>query len=244
MQRLKNPVLNRIDSNEAIDRSYTSSYAGVTLKTAILLLVTVLSGGFAWYLLNTNVDAAITILAVTGITSFISVLLASFIPRLAMPFSILYSAAQGFSLGLLTIIADLLFPGIGITAVIITVVIFGVMLALYSSRTLRATTKFRKIMFTSLISILIFSIISILIPPINNLFVNNLGLAILLSAIFILFGAFMLIMNFDQAEQVVNSGAPKNYEWSVALGLIVTIIWIYVEVLRLLIIIFANSNKD
>jgi len=242
MQRVKNPVLNRLDNSEVIDRSYTSTYLGVSVKTGLLLLVTILSGVGAWWLLNNNINAAVTILAVSGITAFISVMIASFFPRVAMPFSILYSAAQGFSLGLITIIADMAYPGIGITAVLITVVIFGVMLALYSSRTIRATSRFRKIMYTGLISILIFSILSMFISPIQALFTNNFGLAVGLSLLLILFGAFMLILNFDQAEMIVSHGAPKNYEWSVALGLMVTIIWIYVEVLRLLLILFSNRD--
>src|SRR5690554_4026928 len=241
MQRVKNPVLNRLDNQEVYDKSYSSTYLGVSVKT-ILLLVTILSGIGAWWLLHNNQNALIAILAVSGITAFISVMIASFFPRVAMPFSILYSAAQGFTLGLITIIADSFYPGIGLTAVTITIVIFGVMLALYSSRTIRATSRFRKVMFTGLISILILSILSIFIPGINNLFVKNFGLAVGLSLLLILFGAFMLILNFDQAEMIVTHGAPKNYEWSVALGLMVTIIWIYVEVLRLLIIILSNRD--
>src|SRR5690554_1588461 len=242
MQRVKNPVLNRLDNSEVIDRSYTSTYLGVSVKTGLLLLVTILSGVGAWEVYSNNNNAALIILAVSGITAIISVMIASFFPRVAMPFSILYSAAQGFSLGLITIIADMAYPGIGITAVLITVVIFGVMLALYSSRTIRATSRFRKIMYTGLISILIFSILSMFISPIQALFTNNFGLAVGLSLLLILFGAFMLILNFDQAEMIVSHGAPKNYEWSVALGLMVTIIWIYVEVLRLLLILFSNRD--
>lgn len=242
MDKIKNPVLKTVETTGTYDRSYTASYLGVTTKTGILLLVTIISGVLAWVLLNTNSQAALTILAVSGITAFISVMIASFVPRLAMPFSILYAAAQGFSLGLLTIVADILVPGIGMTAVIITVVIFGVMLALYSSRTIRATTRFRKVMFTILISMLVFSILAMIIKPIGAMFADNAGLSIGLSAFLIVYGAFMLILNFDQAEYVVSNGAPKNYEWSVSLGLMVTIIWIYVEVLKLLLILASRRE--
>ena len=242
MNKVRNPILNRINNEETIDRSYTATYAGISIKTGILLLVTILSGIGAWWLLYNNLQAAVTILAVTGITAFISVMIASFIPRVAAPFSILYSAAQGFSLGLITVIAAIYYQGIGLTAVIITVIIFGVMLALYSSRTIRATSRFRKVMFTALISILIFSIISMFIPQINLLFTNNFGLGVILSLALILFGAFMLVLNFDQAEMIVQNQAPKNFEWSVSLGLMITIIWIYVEVLRLLIILASNRD--
>jgi|SRR5690625_484137 len=241
MQRIKNPVLKNVDQT-VVDRTNTATYLGVSIKTGILLLATILSGVFAWFLLHTNPEAAITILAVSGITTLVAVLLASFIPRLAMPFSILYSAAQGFSLGLITIIADMAFPGIGMNAVVITIVIFGVMLALYSSRTIRATNKFRKIMFTILLSILVFSILSMIISPLRNLFIQNTGMALALSGFLIVYGAFMLILNFDQAEQIVTHGAPKQYEWTVSLGLMITIFWIYLEVLRFLIIILSNRD--
>lgn len=242
MQRVNNPVLRNVDQT-VVDRSNTATYLGVTIKTSILLLITILSGVFAWFLLKTEqTDALVTILAVSGITAFVSVLLASFIPRLAMPFSVLYSAAQGFSLGLITVIANLIEPGIGMNAVIITIVIFGVMLALYSSRTIRATNRFRKIMFTIILSILVFSILTMIISPLRNLFLNNFALAAGLSIFLIIYGAFMLILNFDQAEQIVTHGAPKNYEWTVSLGLMITIIWIYMEVIRLLVLIAANRD--
>lgn len=241
MQRVKNPVLKNVDE-KVFDRTNTATYLGVSVKTGILLLFTVLSGVFAWFLLNSNPEAALTILAATFIVSLISVLIASFVPRLAMPFSILYSAAQGFSLGLITIVADMAFPGIGMNAVIITVVIFGVMLALYSSRTIRATSKFRKMMYTIMLSILVFSILSLIISPLRNMFVKHTGLALLLSGFLIVYGAFMLILNFDQAEQIVTHGAPKNYEWTVSLGLMITIFWIYIEVLRFLFIILSSRE--
>lgn len=250
MQRAKNPILNKLDQTEAFDRSYSATYLGITIKTGILILVTIISGAFAWFLLgNQEVDAVASILAVSGITALISVMLASFIPRVAMPFSILYTLAQGFSLGALTFLVELLTAGqgplgasIAFSAVLITIIIFGVMLALYSSRTLRATNRLRKVMYTAVISILIFSILGLFIPQIQNLFIINPTLGIVLSIGLILYGAFMLILNFDQAEQVVNNGLPKNYEWTVALGLMITLIWIYVEVLRLLMLILVNRE--
>ena len=231
MQKAKNPILNKLDQTQAFDRSYSATYLGITIKTGVLILVTILSGAFAWMLLgNQQIDTVASILAVSGITAFISVMLASFIPRVAMPFSILYTLAQGFALGALTFLVELATEGSGplggsiaFSAVMITVIIFGVMLALYSSKTLRATNRMRKVMFTTIISILIFSILGIFIPQISNLFIINPVLGIILSLGLILYGAFMLILNFDQAEQVVNHGLPKNYEWSVSLGLMITL---------------------
>lgn len=251
MNRAQNPVFKTVEKDTTFARSDAASYTGIGIKTGILLLLTVLGGGFAWWLLTQAIagdveklNTVFTILGVAGITSLISVLIASFIPRVAMPFSILYAIAQGFSLGTLTFSVELMFPesNIAFLAVVITVVLFGVMLALYSSRIIRATGRFRKIMYAGIITILISSILVALIPSLNNLFVANTPLAILISLFLILYGAFMLVLNFDQAETIVNYGADKNYEWTVSLGLMITIIWIYVEVLRLLIILMQNRD--
>lgn len=248
MQRAKNPILKSLDRAELHENTNASTYLGIGIKTGILLLTTLLSAGFAWLLLlrgdNQSVEATVTILGVTGIVAFISVMIASFIPRVAMPFSILYTLAQGFTLGVLTFLVEYMFQGQGIAimALIITLVIFGVMLALYSSRTLRVTSRFRKVMFIGIISILLVSIISIFIPDQYNVFINNPALGILLSLGLILYGAFMLVLNFDQAETIVSNGIDKRYEWSVSLGLMITLIWIYVEVIRLLVIILGNRE--
>jgi uncharacterized YccA/Bax inhibitor family protein len=71
---------------------------------------------------------------------------------------------------------------------------------------------------------------------------NNTGLVILVSLIVLLYGAFMLAMDFEQVNMIVSNGFDKRYEWMAALGLMVTIIWIYIEVLRLLAIL--SSRRD
>lgn len=245
MIRSRNPILNNMERANVYTDTNSASYLGIGIKTGVLFLATVLSGVFAWFLLaNQNIEAVWAILSVSGIVAFISVMIASFIPRVAMPFSILYGLAQGFTLGTLTYIVETVYDGQGfsMTAFAITLIIFGVMLALYSSRTLRVTSTFRKIMFVGIISILLLSIVSIIVPSIGNLFVTNTPLAILLSLILIIYGAFMLVLNFNQAEIIVSNGLDNRFEWSVSLGLMISLIWIYIEVLRLLIIFFANRD--
>lgn len=244
MNNSSNPVFRTIEETGVATNSAT--YLGITLKTGSLLLVAILAAFGANILLQNNVDALVSILAVSGIVAFIAVLLGIFIPRLAGPFSILYSAAQGFTLGTLTLILETVLPGIGIMAVTATLVIFGVMLALYSSRTIRATNKMKKFMYGTILGILAFSLImlifSFISPSITASIASNTPLMILVSLFLIAYGAFMLILDFDRAEQIVQSGADKKYEWSVALGLMVTIIWIYIEVIRLLVLLMNRSN--
>lgn len=246
MARVNNPVFRSVEkANEYSDASTGATFLGISTKTGILLLVAVVAAIFAGTLIKAeNFGPLVAILSVSGITAFISVLIGTIFPRVSMPFSILYAAAEGFMLGTITLLVEMMFPGqnIGLMAVILTGVVFLVSLGLYSAKILRATPKFRKFMMISLLSMVVFSLLSMLIPGLNALFVNNSGLFILLSLVFILYGAFMLIINFDNASTIVEMGAEKHYEWTVSLGLMVTIVWIYVEILRLLVYLAARSR--
>ena len=236
-----NPIFRKVSNAESYSSANTASFAGVTLKTGILLLMAVVAAIFANSLIQSNqMDTLVTILSVSGIVVFVSVLIGTLIPRVVVPFALLYAAAEGFVLGTLTIFMEMMFPEnqIALTAILATGTIFGVMLLLYSLKVVRATPMFTKIMFGAMMGILIFSILSFFIAPLRELYTQN----ILVAALFIAFGAFMLVLDFDRAQSIVESGADKKYEWTVSLGLMVTIVWIYVQILRFLLIIL--SNKD
>lgn len=245
MMRSRNPILNKMAKADTYVDTNAATYKGIGIKTGTLLTTTLLSAAFSWLLLmGQNLEAVVTILSVSGIVALISVMVASFVPRVAAPFSILYTFAQGFTLGTLTYLVEVFYMGQGLSlmAVIITLIIFGVMLALYTSRTIRVTSTFRKVMFIGIISILLLSIVMMFIPTQYNIFANNPTMGIALSLFLIIYGAFMLVLNFNQAEMIVTHGVDKRYEWSVALGLMITLIWIYVEVLRLLVLLLARRD--
>lgn len=243
-----NPVFRSVQTSAEKTQTYTSTYTGVITKTGILILVAVLSAIFASSLIKEgNFDQVLTLLIISTIVTLISVFIALLVPRVVMPFSILYSLGEGFMLGTLTVLLELAYPGsyIGLTAIVGTVSIFIVMLALYSFKIFRATSKFKKIMYGVLGGILFFSLVSFIISLINpnfgGFFANSPGLAIGVSVFLIIYGAFMLILDFDRAQQIVESGADKRYEWTVALGLMITIVWIYVEILRLAAILASRD---
>ncbi|MCK9236103.1 MAG: Bax inhibitor-1/YccA family protein [Acholeplasmataceae bacterium] len=251
--RSSNPVFSKIQREEAYVGANTASYRGISLKTMLLLGLAVLSGVFLISsLYRQSSTGSMDVSSLSGLlfgsmaVAFISVLVASFVPRLAMPFSILYAVSEGVALGFLTLILEIIVPGIAITAIIATATIFVVMLFLYSSRAIRVTHRFRKIMYGALFSILILSVVFGLLyfiaPGVVALVSQNTGLALIVSGALIIFGALMLTLDFDRAETIVESGADKMYEWVVALGLMVTIVWIYVELLRFLLIIASRRN--
>jgi len=239
--RSSNPVFRSLERSEVFASTETATYSGIVIKTVIMLLTAVITGFLAVNFLGA---LSYPLLIVAMIVALISVLVASRSPRLAPTFSMVYAVAEGVLLGVITLIFEVLFPGVAIAAVIGTASIFTVMLFLYSSRTIRVTPRFRKIMYGMLLGILLFFVSSMLI----NLFartpviVFSNSAMLLISGLLIVFGAFMLTLDFDRAEQIVNGGFGKEYEWLVALGLMVTIVWIYLELLRFLAIISSNRR--
>lgn len=251
MRQSSNPVFKSL-TREQVYTADQATTTGVGIKTITLLVLTFLSAalsvafgikevGTGEFSISTPLAA---VLAVSGITSFISVMLATFFPRVAMPFSILYSLGQGAVLGTLTAIVNYFIPGAAITALIGVISIFLVMLFLYTSRTFRVTSRFRRFMIASMIAILITSLFSgilNLIFPSLRIF-NSVPLAIGISLLLILYGAFMLMLDFDYADSIVQAGFPKRYEWVAALGFMVTLVWIYVQILRLIILIASRRD--
>ena len=224
--RSSNPVFRTLERSEAYEGSDVATYRGIVGKTGLLLALAAFSG----YI---------------GMTYFqdmvMTLLFPAIIQRLAMPFAIIYALSEGIFLGLITVLINSYIPGVALTALIGTASIFTVMLFLYSSRTIRVTNRFRRIMYSILLGFVVFFIFFGILSLFTTIYIDT-SIALVFSAIFIVFGALMLTLDFDRAEMIVSSGAEKTYEWTVAVGLMVTIVWIYVELLRFLMIIYSRRN--
>ena len=116
-----------------------------------------------------------------------------------------------------------------------TAVVFGVMLALYKSGKVRVTPRFTRVLMASAIAYIVVMFGNLLL----NMFSSGFnawggGLGLLTAALGVTLGAFFLALDFDQAEKLIRAGVPQNESWRVAFGLMVTLVWIYMEMLRLI----------
>lgn len=244
MARL-NPVFSGIRVEEGIETA--ASVKGVAGKTLLLLAIAVASAITSITVGAPMIAENPSILFIVAIGALICGVLGQVSPNAAKVASVIYAICEGVLLGLVSFAFDAMIGGIVMTAVLLTATIFGVMLFLYSTNVIKVTGRFLKAMTAIGITILIMSLIYLLssiISPGNMLvmaFANNSGLVLLMSAFILLYGAFMLVIDFEQVNVIVANGFDKRYEWTAALGLMVTIVWIYIEVLRLLAII---SNRD
>ena len=214
------------------------TFDGVMGKTGILLLCVLLPAAYVWYLFFGAGYTQVGWWIIIGIGGgLVTALITMFKPQWAGFSAPLYGVFQGFALGGISAVSEAVYPGIVVPAVALTFGVLGVMVLLYATRIIKVTQKLRMgitaavgaVMFVYLFTIL-FSLFGVRIP-----FVFEGGpIGILFSVFVVGLAAMSLLLDFDRIEWGVANGAPKYMEWYAAFGLMVTLIWLYIEILRLL----------
>lgn len=220
--------------------------ADVLVKCAILFAVAVAFAVVGWRLY----DGAPWILFVALIGGLALGLVNSFKKQVSPLLVILYGVAEGLLLGSISNwyqdYGDQIgYPGLVLQAVIGTMTAFGVMLALYGTGLVKVNGKFLKIMMVALVSYLVIGLAS-LVAALFGVgggwgFYGVSGLGLALCAIGVLLAAFTLMLDFEAIKQGIAVGLPERESWRMAFGLLVTLVWLYLEMLRFL-AIFAGGR--
>ena len=148
-----------------------------------------------------------------------------------------YSVAEGIALGGIAGLINLQYPGIAFQALIGTVGVLVGMLVVYKTGAVRVTPRFTKWLMGALIGVVVLMLVNLVagffIP--GGFGLRDGGpLAIIFSLVVIGVAAFSLLLDFDMADQAVRAGAPAKFAWYIAFGLMTTLVWLYIEILRLL----------
>ncbi len=237
-------LLNYNTSNPAFsayvwkDKGSTSSKMtlnGIFLKSLFCLVLVALTTYYVWDLVYKGVDAKWYIYGGLLAAIFFS-LLTSFKRRWSPITTPLYALAKGFFLGGISAYAEIKFEGMPMRAVSVTILTFFVMLILYKAKIVIVTKRFRSIIITAVITIMaiyiinwILSLFDIQLPFIWGTSWFAIGFNIIAAIV----ASFSLLLDFDFIDRKLYK-APKYYEWVATWGLLVTLIWLYVEVLRLM----------
>jgi uncharacterized YccA/Bax inhibitor family protein len=224
--------------NVLVDYNNTMTVNGAVNKSFILLLL-LLTGAFTvWYMAATGSNPLA--LAIGGtIIAFISVIVASFKPETSRYLAPAYALFQGMFIGGITLILNLKYPGVAFKAVTATFVTFVVCFALYKFKIVKVTEQFRSVVKASILAIGTYYIISFVASLFFNFqmigrgFDDNSPLSIGISIFVIIIASLKLFLDFNTIEQSAKQGLPKYMEWFGAMGLMVTLVWLYVEFLRL-----------
>lgn len=237
-----NPAL----SEKIFDRAIATPHAdamtvrGTLNKFGILLVLALATAGLAWKMAASGVNV-VPYMWASAIGGFGLALLTIFKPQWGAWTAPVYALLEGFFLGTISSYYNFAFakiaPNIVIQAVGLT---FGVVIAmygLYHFRIIKATERFKSVIITATVGIAVFYLISMVLGffGINIPFIHEGStMGIIFSLVVVGIAALNLILDFDMIEQGSRQGAPKFMEWYGAFGLMVTIIWLYLEILRLL----------
>lgn len=219
----------------------TMTLKGAVNKSLLLFLTMVGPAALVWWLLATGSSPVLNtyllpVLIASLIGGLIIALIISFRMKSAPYLAPVYAALEGVLMGTISYFFELKFPGIVMQATTITLLIFGGMLMAYRTGLLRATPMFTKVIVYATMGVALFYLINFIciLCGVNSFYSGSSWLSIIISIVVAGVASFNLILDFDLIDSQSRIGAPKYMEWYCAFGLLVTVIWIYIEILRLL----------
>ena len=223
------------------------TYDDVIMKTLACLAVVLVGAAVPMILIP---GAATPLMIVGALGGFVLGLVNSFKREPAPALILAYAALEGLFLGGLTLVLDTMFPGIGLQAVLGTLSVFAVTLFLFKSGKVRATPKAMRFFMIAMIGYAVFSLVNVGLMlfgavddpwGVRGMEIAGIPLGIIIGLFAVGLAAFSLIMDFTSIEQGVQAGAPQRYSWTAAFGLTVTLVWLYVEIIRILAILRGDD---
>ena len=239
--RSGNPALNKnsfknlsLDrSSGAISRNELMTIKGTVDKTAISMILLLLSGYFVYS------EQLLSLTIVGGIGGLITAIVTIFNKKLSPITVPIYAVLEGFLLGGISYLYGQQFDGIVFNAIVLTLTILFSLLFAYRSGIIKATNNFKLGIFAATGGIFLFYVVALIgsffglnfsiLDPTNSSMTS-----ILFSLFIVVIASLNLVLDFDFIEEASENGAPKYMEWYGAFGLLVTLVWLYLEILRLL----------
>jgi uncharacterized YccA/Bax inhibitor family protein len=238
--KASNPVLKEktFENVRVLGAEQTMTLDGTVNKTGLLLICAIATASWIWNLARSSNPSAVGLPLIVGlIGGFIVALATVFKPAWSPVTAPLYALLEGLVLGGISAFTEMRFPGIAIQAVMLTLGTLVCMLVMYRARVIRATENFKVGIIAATGGICLVYLVSIVlgffgiqIPKIYD--AGPIGIAFSLFVVAI--AALNLILDFDLIETGAAQGAPKYMEWYGGFAIMVTLIWLYLEILRLL----------
>jgi len=218
------------------------TFDDVIVKTAACLGVLLVGAAVSMFV---SMGLASMLMIVGALGGFVLAMVNTFKKQPSPALILAYAGLEGLFLGGLTRILDQMYPGVGLQAVVGTLSVFAVTLVLFKSGKVRATPKAMRFFMIAMVGYALFSVVN-LIMMLTGLTTEPFGLrsgiiGVVIGILAIGLAAFSLVMDFTSIEAGVRSGAPQRFSWTAAFGLTVTLVWLYVEIIRLLAILRGDD---
>jgi uncharacterized YccA/Bax inhibitor family protein len=228
-------------ANRAPERTMT--YEDTVAKSFISFVVLLVGAAAGWILTSMNPAMGSGLMMISGIGAFILAMVNIFKKEPSPALILAYAALEGVLLGGISLVFDAQWSGIVAQAVVATVVVVGVTLALFATGKIRASARATKIFFIAIISYLVFSVVSMLMQAfgatsgtfgLNSVEIFGIPLGLIIGPLVILLAAYSLVLDFDMIQQGVANKAPAKFAWTGAFSIMVTVVWLYMQILQFL----------
>lgn len=234
---MANPIVSRVE--QAVG-AIPMTVAGVVKKTAFLLSLSAVSAfGLFFYAMTAQISSSMLYALAIGsmLVGMGLGLLSAFKPNLAKGVAVPYALAEGLLLGGISAIFYRIYPSVPLTALSATFVTAAIMLGLYATGIVKVTQKFRSIITSAVMAIVILYLVQwgfrIFGSSLPYLFDGGL-IAIGFSLFVVVIASFSLLLDFDNVDRGVYYGIDQSFEWVHSMGILSTLVWMYIEFLRLL----------
>lgn len=219
----------------------TMTVNGSLSKTAFLLALVIGFAAYTWNIVSTNPARALSLVLWASLVAFVTTLIIIF-KKPSPVLASVYAISEGIVLGGISFLFNDSYQGIVVQAITITVAITLAMLLLYKTGVIKVTQKFKSAIILATVGVLFFYVITWLVglfSPSFYAFVTVGTSGVIFALLIVLIAALNLILDFDFIDQGSKKELPKDFEWFAAFGLMVTLIWLYISILRML---FASRN--
>ncbi|MDT3318062.1 Bax inhibitor-1/YccA family protein [Microbacterium sp. KSW4-11] len=229
------------------------------LKTVILfgiLLVTAVVG-WVWTLSPVSVENPVPTMMpwiIGALGGFVLAMIITFTSRKKVRPGLIfaYAAFEGLFVGGISAFFEFIWPGIVMQATLATVAVVGTTLALFASGKIRASARATKIFMIALVGYMVFSLVNLVLMwtnvlPQDMMFglhsakIGPFPLGLVIGVLVVIMAAYSLVLDFDLVQQGARNGAPREFGWIGAFGIMVTVVWLYVEILRIIAILRGND---
>ena len=213
----------------------------VMVKTGINLGLVAVGAAVAW------VMPVLLLLGMIG--GLVLGLVNSFKKKVSPILVMTYALMEGLLLGGLSAVVDMRYPGVAVQAVLATLVVAGVTLALFANGKIRTTPKLNKIFMIGALSYLGYGLVSMLTAGIfgsslNSFSIGGIPLGLVVGLFAVALATYSLLLDFTTTSEAVEAGLPERESWRLAFGLTASLVWLYVEILRVLMYLASIFSND
>lgn len=216
---------------------------GSLMKSVAMFAVLVVGAAFGWMISAANPALGSGLMLVTLLVGLVLAMVNIFKKQPSPALMLAYAAVEGLLVGVVSQFYNTAFDGIVLQAVLATFVVVGVTLALFASGKIRASARATKVFMIAMVGYLVFSLVNMFLVMfgviknpygVGGIEVFGIPLGIVIGVLVVIMAAYSLVLDFDFIKNGAANRIPRQFEWTGAFGIMVTVVWLYLEILRIL----------